>query len=136
MSFSPGSLDRADYEIVYHHLMTPQLSKGHFEIPSKKSLLKEVHGTRFVFYSLCLQSSLRWGTFIHFSFTKLPTDINCHSDTVGNTPTLETFWFSAMSVFAKLVDELMKAWLNEDELRGAGEIALSGVISLIISTLY
>ena len=38
----PGSLDRADREILYHHLMTPQPSKGHFEIPSKKSLLEEV----------------------------------------------------------------------------------------------
>lgn len=39
---NPGSLDRADHEIVYHHLMTPQPSKGQFEIPSKKSLLEEV----------------------------------------------------------------------------------------------
>lgn len=32
----PGSSDRADHEIVYHHLLTAR------PVPSKKSLLKEV----------------------------------------------------------------------------------------------
>lgn len=32
----PGSLDRADHEIIYHHLLTAR------PIPSKKSLLEEV----------------------------------------------------------------------------------------------
>jgi hypothetical protein len=39
----PGSLDRAEHEIIYHHLMTPQPSKGQPEIPTRKSLFDEVH---------------------------------------------------------------------------------------------
>jgi hypothetical protein len=38
----PGLLDRADHEIVYHHLMTPQPHKGQHHIPSKRSLWHEV----------------------------------------------------------------------------------------------
>jgi len=45
---NPGSLERADREIIYHHLMTPQPSKGQPEIPSKKSLLEEVR------YCVCI----------------------------------------------------------------------------------
>lgn len=39
----PGILDRAEHEIVYHHLMTPQPGKGAFVMPSRKSLVEEVH---------------------------------------------------------------------------------------------
>jgi hypothetical protein len=39
---NPELLDRADHEIVYHHLMTPQINKGQYQIPSRTSLWHEV----------------------------------------------------------------------------------------------
>ena len=38
----PELLEMADHEVVYHHLMTPQPSKGQHEIPSRISLWHEV----------------------------------------------------------------------------------------------
>lgn len=36
----PESLNRADHEIVYHHLLTPHPEKSH-PVPSRKSLIDE-----------------------------------------------------------------------------------------------
>lgn len=36
---NPGLLDSVEHEIVYHHLMTPQLGE---KMPSRKSLIDEV----------------------------------------------------------------------------------------------
>lgn len=76
-----GALDQADHEIVYHHLMTPQPSKSHFEIPSRKSLMEEVQNSLDILHisrpSLGAQSSFRRGTlhsFLSQSFL-LKTDI-------------------------------------------------------------
>lgn len=38
----PDLLESADHETIYHHLMTPQPTKGQPNIPSRKSLLEEV----------------------------------------------------------------------------------------------
>ena len=37
---NPALLERADHEIIYHHLLTPQPSKGQNSIPSRRSLME------------------------------------------------------------------------------------------------
>jgi cytochrome P450 len=83
----PGSLDRADHEIIYHHLMTPQPSKGQPEIPTKKSLLEEAMNLMFA-----------------------------GSDTVGNATTFGTFLvLSHERVYSKLFNELKEAWPDKNQ---------------------
>lgn len=117
---NPGSLDRADREIVYHHLMTPQPNKGQLEIPSKKSLLEEVRDNTLILLMI-LTSVHRRVIFSLLGYGFLSFEVTfglkqSQSDTVGNTTTLGTFLvLNDDRVHQKLVDELIEAWPNKDE---------------------
>lgn len=57
----PSSLDRSDYNTVYHHLMTSQPNKGH-ETPSKKSLIEEAVTMNFAGMLLSLITTYTYTT--------------------------------------------------------------------------
>jgi cytochrome P450 len=85
----PLALERADREIVYHHLLTPNPDKGH-EIPSKKSLVDEAN-----------------------------TLVFAGSDTVGGTCTFGVFHVASDPlVYKTLVKELDEAWPDKESPMG------------------
>lgn len=78
----PTSLDRADREIVYHHLMNPRLMKIQNGMPSRRSLVDEAINL-----------------------------VIAGSDTVGGTCTVGVFHvLNNKRIHASLVKELENAW--------------------------
>ncbi|KZP31921.1 cytochrome P450 [Athelia psychrophila] len=84
----PGSLEGAEHEIIYHHLMNPKPGKSvnDFKMPSRTSLIHESENLLFA-----------------------------GSDTVGNTVTVGTFHvLSSERIQRLLVQELTQAWPELD----------------------
>ena len=82
----PGALDRAEHEIIYHHLMAPEPGKGRHEIPSRKSLIAEA-------ISMTIAGS----------------------DPVGGTATVGVFHvLRNKQVSSTLTKELEEAWPDKD----------------------
>ncbi|KAL4265469.1 cytochrome P450 family protein [Pleurotus pulmonarius] len=78
----PELLQQQDHDTIYHHLLTPNPTKGQLAIPSKKSLLEEAMNL-----------------------------VAAGSDTVGNTSTVGTYYIlSNPDVFVKLSNELKQHW--------------------------
>jgi hypothetical protein len=82
----PGALDRAEHEIVYHHLLAPEPGKVRHVIPSRKSLIEEA-------INLTIAGS----------------------DTVGGTATVGFFHvLGNKQVSSALIKELEDAWPDKD----------------------
>jgi hypothetical protein len=82
----PGVLDKAEHEIIYHHLMVPDTGKGRHEIPPRKSLIEEA-------ITLTIAGS----------------------DTVGGTATVGFFHvLGNKRVSSILIKELEDAWPDKD----------------------
>jgi cytochrome P450 len=83
---NPASLEDADHEIIYHHLLKPQPGKGCNPMFPRNTLLDEAITLRFA-----------------------------GSDTVGNTCTVGTFYvLRDQHVYTKLINELDVFWPDRD----------------------
>jgi cytochrome P450 len=83
---NPASLEDADHEIIYHHLLKPQPGKGWNPMFPRNTLLDEALTLRFA-----------------------------GSDTVGNTCTVGTFYvLRDQHVYTKLINELDVFWPDRD----------------------
>jgi cytochrome P450 len=82
----PAALDRAEHEIVYHHLLTSQVDKGRREMPTRKALIEEARALTIA-----------------------------GSDTVAATSTVGVFHvLSNKQVLSTLMKELEEAWPEKD----------------------